>query len=65
MSVGCQSVAILIVSLPTVKGIDVKENNAYATAICTVPAAPVSSQHEEIVRVAVEDQNNYSAWLTK
>ena len=46
-------------SLPTVKGNDMKENNAYATA-CTVPAAPVSSQHDEILRV-----DNYSAWLTK
>ena len=40
-----------------VKGSDVKENNVYATA-CTVPAAPVSSQHDEILHVAVENQNN-------
>lgn len=46
------------------KSIEAKENNAYAIA-CTVAAAPVSSQYDEIVHIAVEDQNNYSTWLTK
>lgn len=44
------------------KDIDVKKNSAYA-APRTVPAAPVSSQYDEIVHIAVQDQNNY-IWLS-
>ena len=40
------------------KGIELKKNSAYAAAR-TVPAAPESSQYDEIVHIAVQDQNNY------
>ena len=39
-----------------------KKNSAYAVAR-TVSGAPESSQYDEIVHVAVQDQNNY-IWLS-
>ena len=44
--------------LTMMKGIELKKNSAYKAAH-TVPDAHVSPQDEEIVHIAVQNQNNY------